>query len=136
MSDASKSVKAKMLVCDLDNTLYDWVSYFVPSLYAMIREATKIIGCDQEELCNDLRSIHQHYHNTEHPYSLLETATYRNWALGKNSDARARGSRSKRPSITTVSGVLTVATSCSPESAMVSKTCFGKRSMARADQSA
>jgi FMN phosphatase YigB (HAD superfamily) len=85
---ASKFVKAKMLVCDLDNTLYDWVSYFVPSLYMMIHEATKIMRCDQEELCNDLRSIHQHYHNTEHPYSLLETATYRKWASGKNSDAR------------------------------------------------
>ncbi|MGH1467088.1 MAG: HAD family hydrolase [Cognatishimia sp.] len=63
----------KLLVCDLDNTLYDWVDYFVPAFYAMVDRATEILGCDKEELLEDLRRVHQKHHDTEHPFALLET---------------------------------------------------------------
>jgi FMN phosphatase YigB (HAD superfamily) len=63
----------KLLVCDLDNTLYDWVGYFVPSLYAMIDVAVEIIGCDRERILDDLRRVHQRHHDSEQPFALLET---------------------------------------------------------------
>ncbi len=67
----------KLLVCDLDNTLYDWVSYFVPAFYAMVEEVVKITQCDRESLLDDFRSVHKHHHDSEHPFSLLETQTIR-----------------------------------------------------------
>lgn len=63
------------LICDLDNTLYDWIAYFVPSFYAMIDELTNITGWDRELVLNDFRSIHQKHGNTEHPFALLELDT-------------------------------------------------------------
>ena len=63
----------RLLVCDLDNTLYDWIGYFVEALYAMVDEAVRITGWDRERLLDDLRSVHQRYHDSEHPFSLLET---------------------------------------------------------------
>lgn len=65
----------KLLICDLDNTLYDWVAYFVPSFYAMVDSAVELLKCDREQLLDDFREVHQHYHDAEHPYSLLETRT-------------------------------------------------------------
>lgn len=65
----------KLLVCDLDNTLYDWVSYFVPSFYAMVDKATDILTCNKETLLDDFREVHQRHHDSEHPFSLLETKT-------------------------------------------------------------
>jgi phosphoglycolate phosphatase-like HAD superfamily hydrolase len=65
--------RAELLVCDLDNTLYDWVGYFVPSFYAMVDETVRISGCDREILLNDFRTVHQRAHDSEHPYALLET---------------------------------------------------------------
>ncbi len=65
----------RMLVCDLDNTLYDWVGYFVPSFNAMVNEALPILGCEREQLLDDLREIHQKHHDAEHPFALLETST-------------------------------------------------------------
>jgi FMN phosphatase YigB (HAD superfamily) len=65
----------KLLICDLDNTLYDWVSYFVPAFYAMLDKAVEILGCDREKLLDDFREVHQRYHDSEHPFALLETAS-------------------------------------------------------------
>jgi len=65
----------RLLVCDLDNTLYDWVSYFVPSFYAMVDAAVRITGCDREKLLDDLRKVHQRYGDSEQPFALLETDT-------------------------------------------------------------
>jgi FMN phosphatase YigB (HAD superfamily) len=66
--------RKKMLVCDLDNTLYDWVGYFVPSFNAMVEAALPIIGCDREQLLDDLREIHQRHHDSEQPFALIETS--------------------------------------------------------------
>jgi len=69
----------KLLICDLDNTLYDWVAYFVPSFYAMVDKVVELLGCDRQILLNDFREVHQHYHDTEYPFALLETSTVINY---------------------------------------------------------
>ncbi|MBF0556106.1 MAG: HAD family hydrolase [Nitrospirae bacterium] len=65
----------KLLICDLDNTLYDWVTYFVPSFYAMVDKVVELLNCDREQLLDDFREVHQRHHDTEHPFALLETHT-------------------------------------------------------------
>jgi phosphoglycolate phosphatase len=67
------------LICDLDNTLYDWVGYFVPSLYQMVDQAILLLSCDREMLLDQLREVHQKYHNSEHPYAILETNLVQQW---------------------------------------------------------
>jgi phosphoglycolate phosphatase len=66
-----------LIICDLDNTLYDWYGYFVPSIYALIEVAAEILHCDQHVLMDDLRAVHQKHHDSEHPFALLETARVR-----------------------------------------------------------
>lgn len=68
-------VSKRLLVCDLDNTLYDWVSYFVPSFYAMVDAVVKITDCDREKLLDDFRKVHQRHGDSEQPFALLETDT-------------------------------------------------------------
>jgi len=72
----------KLLICDLDNTLYDWVAYFVPSFYVMVDKVVELLGCDQEKLLDDFREVHQCYHDSEHPFALLETHTVINHFKG------------------------------------------------------
>lgn len=63
----------RLVVCDLDNTLYDWVSYFVPSFYAMVDKVVEITGWDRERLLDEFQKVHQKHHDSEHPFALLET---------------------------------------------------------------
>ncbi|MGQ7242085.1 HAD family hydrolase [Salinicola sp. V024] len=75
----------KLIVCDLDNTLYDWVKYFVGSFYAMVDEVVKITGCNRERLLDDFREVHRFHHDSEHPFALLETETITRMFPGKDS---------------------------------------------------
>ncbi len=65
----------KLIICDMDNTLYDWVGSFVPSFYAMVEQISEITGIGMEDLLDDFRDIHRKYHDTEHPFSALEVAS-------------------------------------------------------------
>lgn len=69
--------RVDLLVCDLDNTLYDWVGYFVPSFYAMVDCVVSMTGCNRENLLDDFRVVHQRQNDSEQPFALLETETVR-----------------------------------------------------------
>lgn len=73
----------RLLVCDLDNTLYDWVSYFVPSFYAMVDSVVQITGCDREKLLDEFRHVHQRQGDSEQPFALLETQTVKEKYRGR-----------------------------------------------------
>ena len=62
-----------LLVFDLDNTIYDWYSAFLPAFYDMVSEATVALDCNREILLDELQQVHIKYHDVEHPFSLLET---------------------------------------------------------------
>jgi len=68
----------RLVIADLDNTLYNWVSSFVPAFYAMVDVAADILKVDKEKLLDELRSIHQRYRNSEQPFALLETPSVEN----------------------------------------------------------
>ena len=63
----------KLLVTDLDNTLYDWVTYFTLSVFEMLSVAADILKISEVDLSQDIKKVHQKHHNTEHPFALLET---------------------------------------------------------------
>lgn len=70
-----KNLLISLLVTDLDNTLYDWVTFFARTFYSMVDVATKVLDVPEETLLDELREVHQRHYNTEHPYALLETRT-------------------------------------------------------------
>jgi len=64
----------RLLVTDLDNTLYDWVTFFAVSFYKMVDVATTILDVEQERLLDELQEVHKQHNTLEHPFALLETA--------------------------------------------------------------
>lgn len=67
------SPRIRLFITDLDNTLYDWVSFFTSSFYEMVGEAAGLLQADRGELLDQLRDVHRRHHNSEHPFALLET---------------------------------------------------------------
>lgn len=64
--------RIRLFITDLDNTLYDWVSFFTTSFYEMVREAAGLLQVEQAQLLDQLRDVHRRHHNSEHPFALLE----------------------------------------------------------------
>jgi FMN phosphatase YigB (HAD superfamily) len=80
----------RLLVCDLDNTLYDWVGYFVSAFYAMIDELVAMTDYDRERLLDDFREVQRHHNDSEHPFSLLETRAVEHLFLKEERGEMAR----------------------------------------------
>jgi len=62
----------RALITDLDNTLYDWVTFFGLAFDAMINELTKLLDVDRQTLLAQFKDIHQRYGSTETPWAALE----------------------------------------------------------------
>jgi phosphoglycolate phosphatase len=62
----------KLVVLDLDNTLYDWVGYYVPAFEAMVSELQREHGVERERLLDDFRRVHQSHGTSEYAFVLTE----------------------------------------------------------------
>jgi FMN phosphatase YigB (HAD superfamily) len=61
-----------LLITDLDNTLYDWVTFFARSFSAMVGSLVEDLGFDRDELLDDFHALHQRLGNSEQPFAVLE----------------------------------------------------------------
>lgn len=62
----------KLLITDLDNTLYDWVSFYAQSFSAMLDKLVEILKVSRDELINDFKIVHLKHGNSEYPFATLE----------------------------------------------------------------
>lgn len=62
----------KMLITDLDNTLYDWVAFFSHAFSCLVDGLAEQLQVDREVLLDEFKEIHQKYGNTEQPFAMLE----------------------------------------------------------------
>lgn len=72
-----ETAPVSLLIVDMDNTLYDWVGYFVPAMNSMVAKASLLLDVPEAELRRQLAEVHRHHGNTEHPFALLETHAVR-----------------------------------------------------------
>lgn len=59
------------LITDLDDTLYDWIGFFIPAFYAMVDELVVITGIDKNVLLSEFKERHQYYGSVEYPFVTL-----------------------------------------------------------------
>ncbi len=64
--------KKKVLITDLDNTLYSWVDYIVPAMKAMISKVVEITGVDEETLIAELKKVYEKKRTLEYAFVLQE----------------------------------------------------------------
>jgi len=76
----------RLLITDLDNTLYDWMTYFAQSFRAMVRSLVQITEIPEDVLLDDFKSVHQQYANSEHLYAVLELPSLRNKYAGQSDE--------------------------------------------------
>lgn len=62
----------KLLITDLDNTLYDWVTFFALSFDAMVKSLSAQTNIPAHQLLSEFKQVHQHYRNSEQPFAVLE----------------------------------------------------------------
>lgn len=64
--------KTKLLICDLDNTLFDWIEYYVPAYYAMIDKVLAVHPTlNRNVLLKEIREIHKELHTIEDRWAFM-----------------------------------------------------------------
>ena len=61
-----------LIVTDLDDTVYDWLGFYIPSFWAMLQEVARISGLPEDELVPAFRRVHQRHGTTEYAFSIEE----------------------------------------------------------------
>jgi FMN phosphatase YigB (HAD superfamily) len=65
----------RLLITDLDNTLYDWVSFFARAFEAMAAELTDLLRVDSQTLFDEFKAVHRKYGDSEYPFAVFELPT-------------------------------------------------------------
>ena len=61
----------KLLVTDLDDTLYSWIGFFIPAFNGMLEELSTILNVPKDILLHVYLRVHQAQGSVEFPFSTL-----------------------------------------------------------------
>lgn len=61
----------KLLITDLDDTLYSWIDFFIPAFYGMLDELSLILNKPKNILVEEYKQIHQEKGSVEYPFATL-----------------------------------------------------------------
>lgn len=61
----------KLIITDLDDTLYSWIGFFIPAFYDMVQELSILINEPKEKLLQEYKAFHQKVGSVEYPFSTL-----------------------------------------------------------------
>lgn len=61
----------KLVITDLDDTLYSWIGFFIPAFYDMVQELSGLIHVSEEELLREYKGVHQKAGSVEYPFATL-----------------------------------------------------------------
>jgi FMN phosphatase YigB (HAD superfamily) len=70
-------VTIRAVVTDLDNTLYPWVDYIVPSLEAMVESLAATTGLPRIRIVQSLKAVYGKYESNEYPFAIQESDLFR-----------------------------------------------------------
>lgn len=72
LEEAMGGVRKKVLITDLDNTLFDWVSLWHSCFTAMMTKVEEISGIPFDDLKPEVRAVHQRHGTSEYSFLLEE----------------------------------------------------------------
>jgi phosphoglycolate phosphatase len=69
--------RIRAVVTDLDNTLYPWVDYIVPSVEAMVDSLVATTGLPRVRIVQSLKAVYSKYESNEYPFAIQESELFK-----------------------------------------------------------
>jgi len=66
----------RLVVTDMDNTLYSWIDYIVPAVEAMVDAVVKATGKPRIAVVQSLKAVYTKYESNEYPFALQESSLF------------------------------------------------------------
>jgi FMN phosphatase YigB (HAD superfamily) len=65
-------MSTKLLVMDIDNTVFNWVAYYSNSYWALLDKLAGIIGVEASKLASESRDVFEEHGSIEYPFAVQE----------------------------------------------------------------
>lgn len=66
----------RLVVTDMDNTLYSWTFYVVPAVEALMDVVCRATGFPRIKVIQSLKAVYEKHESNEYPYVLQESSLY------------------------------------------------------------
>lgn len=66
----------RLVVTDMDNTLYSWIDYIVPAVEAMVDAVQLATGFPRIKVVQSLKQVYSKYESNEYPFALQESSIF------------------------------------------------------------
>ena len=66
----------RLVVTDMDNTLYSWVDYIVPAVEGMVTAVCQATGFPRIKVVQSLKAVYTKYESNEYPFALQESSLF------------------------------------------------------------
>lgn len=62
----------KLVITDLDDTLYSWIGFYIPAFYKMAEELSTLIGVSEDRIIEEFQMVHKKAGSVEPPFGAVE----------------------------------------------------------------
>lgn len=66
----------RLVVTDMDGTLYSWIDYIVPAVEAMVDAVCEATGLQRIKVVQSLKAVYSKYESNEYPFALQESSIF------------------------------------------------------------
>lgn len=66
----------RLVVTDMDNTLYSWIDYVVPAVEAMVDAVVRATSLSRVRVVQSLKAVYTKYESNEYPFALQESSLF------------------------------------------------------------
>lgn len=66
----------RLVVTDMDNTLYSWIDYVVPAVEAMVDAVVRATSLPRLRVVQALKAVYTKYESNEYPFALQESVLF------------------------------------------------------------
>ena len=64
------------VVTDMDNTLYSWVDYIVPSTERMVETLCRVLSLPRIQVIQALKEVYERYESNDYPFAIQESRLF------------------------------------------------------------
>ncbi len=62
----------KLIITDLDDTLYSWIGFYIPAFYKMTKELSFLLGVSEDKIIEEFQEVHRKAGSVEPPFGAVE----------------------------------------------------------------
>lgn len=76
----------KLIITDLDDTLYSWIGFYIPAFYKMVEKLSDLLEIAEDDIIRECQEVHKMAGSVEPPFGALQLPSVRKKFAGRTDE--------------------------------------------------